>query len=117
MTSDITRREFLLKSVTLLAGTPLCGSLRAAARHDALSELSAVVAVQAMRNGEISAEDYASALLSRAHSLESLNAFRTLDREQLLQAARAADLRRKSGAALGLLHGLPIPGERQRQYP
>jgi Asp-tRNA(Asn)/Glu-tRNA(Gln) amidotransferase A subunit family amidase len=109
MTSDITRREFLLKSLTLLAGTTLCGPLRAAARHDTLSELSAVAAVQAMRNGEISAEDYASALLSRAHSLESLNAFRTLDREQLLQAARAADIRRKSGAALGLLHGLPIP--------
>ena len=62
-----------------------------------------------MRKGEIKAEDYAQALLDRAQSLERLNAFRTLDREKVLEAARAADKARASGAALGALHGLPIP--------
>lgn len=74
-----------------------------------LTELSAVAAVTAMRTGEMSAEDYARALLDRAQQLEALNAFRTLVRERVLEAARAADEVRRSGAVLGTLHGLPIP--------
>lgn len=63
----------------------------------------------AMRAGDMSAEDYARALLGRAQQLEPLNAFRTLDREMVLEAARAADKLRESGGALRALHGLPIP--------
>ena len=72
-------------------------------------ELSATAAVEAMRNGDIKAEDYARALLDKARDLDSLNAFRILNREMVLEAARAADKARASGAALGMLHGLPIP--------
>src|ERR1700691_904213 len=74
-----------------------------------LTDLSAVAAVTAIRNGELKAEDYARALLERAQHFESLNAFRTLDPELVLEAARAADKARASGAVLGTLHGLPIP--------
>ncbi len=80
-----------------------------AARRQGLTDLTAVAAVTAMRNGDLKAEDYARALLDRAQHLESLNAFRTLDKEMLLEAARAADKVRASGDALGTLHGLPIP--------
>ena len=72
-------------------------------------ELSATAAVEAMRNGAMKAEDYALALLDRAEELHSRNAFRTLNREMVLEAARAADKARASGAKLGKLHGLPIP--------
>jgi Asp-tRNA(Asn)/Glu-tRNA(Gln) amidotransferase A subunit family amidase len=72
-------------------------------------DLSAVAVLTAIKNGEIKAEDYARALLERAQQLESLNAFRTLDTESVLDAARAADKTRASGAVLGALHGLPIP--------
>jgi Asp-tRNA(Asn)/Glu-tRNA(Gln) amidotransferase A subunit family amidase len=75
----------------------------------ALTELSAVAAVTAMRNGGMMAEDYARALLDRAKRLERLNAFRLLDEEGVLDAARAADKKRQSGARLGALHGLPVP--------
>jgi mandelamide amidase len=81
----------------------------AAAAESNLVELSATAAVTAIRNGDIKAEDYARALLDRAQQLVSLNAFRTLDREMVLEAARNADKRRASGAQLGVLHGLPIP--------
>lgn len=74
-----------------------------------LVELSATAAVAAVRNGDIKAEYYARALLDRAQQLASLNLFRTLDRETVLEAARNADQRRASGAQLGVLHGLPIP--------
>jgi mandelamide amidase len=74
-----------------------------------LAELSASAAVKAMRHGELSCEDYARALLDRAHQLESLNAFRTINAEMVMEAARTADQRRGSGAVLGALHGLPIP--------
>lgn len=71
--------------------------------------LSAVAAVAAMRNGDISAEDYASALLTRTDALKNINAFISLDRDKVLEAARAADRMRASGSLLGALHGLPIP--------
>src|ERR1700691_324726 len=74
-----------------------------------LTNLSAVAAVAAIKNAEVTAENYARALLGRAQQLESLTAFRTLDTERVLKAARAADNTRASGAALGALHGLPIP--------
>jgi Asp-tRNA(Asn)/Glu-tRNA(Gln) amidotransferase A subunit family amidase len=74
-----------------------------------LTELTAVAAVTAMRSGDLKAEDYAGALLERAQHLESLNAFRTLDKEMVLEAARAADKVRARGDAMGLLHGLPLP--------
>jgi Asp-tRNA(Asn)/Glu-tRNA(Gln) amidotransferase A subunit family amidase len=74
-----------------------------------MTELSATAAVEAMRNGDIRAEDYARTLLDKAQEFESLNAFRILDHEMVLEAARAADKARASGTALGMLHGLPIP--------
>jgi mandelamide amidase len=74
-----------------------------------LTELDATAAVAAMRRGDLRAEDYARSLLDRARSLQSLNAFRALDRERVLEAARAADLQRDAGVPLGLLHGLPVP--------
>jgi len=74
-----------------------------------LTDLTADAAVAAMRNGDVKAEDYARALLDRARALESLNAFRTLNRELVLEAAQAADRKRASGATLGALYGLPIP--------
>jgi mandelamide amidase len=64
-----------------------------------------------MRNGELKAEDYARALLDRAQRLESLNAFRTLDREGVLEAARAADKARASGAPIGHPAWLASAGE------
>ncbi|HSF14218.1 MAG TPA: indoleacetamide hydrolase [Vicinamibacteria bacterium] len=74
-----------------------------------LTELTATDAVKAMREGELRAEDYASALLQRCEAGKHLNAFITLEPEHVLGAARAADRKRDSGAVLGPLHGLPIP--------
>src|SRR5262249_21721066 len=77
--------------------------------NDGLLELSAVDAVSKLRNGDISAERYASAILERCQRGKALNAFITLPPEQVLEAARTADRLRASGAKLGALHGLPIP--------
>ena len=74
-----------------------------------LLELSAVEAVARLKRGEMTAERYASALLGQCEQAKDLNAFITLPQEQVLEAARAADRRRSSGAKLGPLHGLPIP--------
>lgn len=74
-----------------------------------LLELSAVDVVAKLRNGEVTAERYVSALLERCQQGKTLNAFITLPQDQVLEAARAADHLRSSGAKLGALHGLPIP--------
>ena len=110
---DITRREFIAAaSATAAAEVLACGmgsSSAAAANSDQLLNLSAGDAVVALTRGDLTAEKYATALLAECERGERLNAFITLDREKLLQAAREADARRKKGAKLGALHGLPIP--------
>ncbi len=82
---------------------------RKKASTNELLELTAVDIVSKLRNGEVTAERYATAVLERCQRGKSLNAFITLPQEQVLEAARAADRLRGSGAKLGALHGLPIP--------
>lgn len=82
---------------------------RKAASTNELMELSAVNVVAKLRNGDVTAERYAAASLERCQQGKALNAFITLPQEQVLEAARAADRLRASGAKLGALHGLPIP--------
>ena len=74
-----------------------------------LLELSAVDVVAKLKNGELTAERYAAAILERCQQGNKLNAFITLPRDQVMEAARAADRLRLSGAKLGALHGLPVP--------
>jgi len=94
-----------------VAGTAACGPVEEedASVNSALTELSATDAVALMRSGELSAENYARALLDECETWQHLNAWRVLDRDKVLDAARAADAVRESGASPGPLHGLPIP--------
>ncbi len=62
-----------------------------------------------MRQGDVSAEDYARALLGEAKRLEQLNVFSHIEPDTVLEAARLADKARQSGQSLGILHGLPVP--------
>jgi indoleacetamide hydrolase len=107
------RRAFLVDAAALLGAAAVGRLLPAgqvwAAGQSALTDLSAVDAVAAMRKGDLKAEDYARALHNRAAALQSLNAFRTLDREMVLEAARGADRKRATGVKPGTLHGLPVP--------
>ena len=73
-----------------------------------LHELGAVEAAAAIRKGEVTAEQLASALLARADAQKQLNAFVTLDADAVLEAARAADAHQQAGKPLGTLHGVPI---------
>jgi indoleacetamide hydrolase len=85
-----------------------------------LLELCARDAVAAMACGDITAERYAATLLRRCEAGRGLNAFITLEPERVLEAARACDRRRHAGAALGPLHGLPVPikdSVNTREYP
>ncbi|HET9407027.1 MAG TPA: amidase family protein [Candidatus Sulfotelmatobacter sp.] len=82
---------------------------RKEASANELLELTAVDVVAKLRKGEITAQRYASAVLERCQQGRALNAFITLPQERVLEAARAADRLRASGAKLGALHGLPIP--------
>jgi len=79
------------------------------ATSDNLIDLTATEAVAAMQRGEISAESYAGALLARAGQCADLNAFRTLEPDRVLEAARTADKWRAAGGAPRPMHGLPIP--------
>jgi len=74
-----------------------------------LTDLSATEAIAAMRQGDISAVDYATALLQRCEAGKHLNAFITLEPGRVLEAASAADKLRATGAQPGPLHGLPVP--------
>src|SRR5258706_1766839 len=85
-----------------------------------LCNLSAVEAVAHMSQGALTAERYAQALLANCQSARALNAFIALEPARVLEAARARDLRRRSGAKLGPIFGLPIPVKdsvNTRDYP
>lgn len=76
---------------------------------DPLTELSAAEAISAIQRGDLRAEVYASALLDRCNELKDLNAFISLDRDAVLEAAREIDRARIGGQQLGALSGLPVP--------
>ena len=107
-----TRRDFLAWSAALASGAVACSRKdenSSEAMTKSFIDLTASDAVAAMRHGDITAEAYASALLDRCEAGRHLNAFISFEPERVLEAARAADTKRASGAALASLHGLPIP--------
>lgn len=74
-----------------------------------LLELGALATAQAIRSGEVTSEQLVQACLDRIRELdESVQAWAFLDPERALAQARAADLARRSGRALGPLHGIPV---------
>jgi mandelamide amidase len=104
----------------MIAFAAVFGRSSSAAAGEDLTALSAIDAVRAMTRGELTAERYATALLERCRDGSSLNAFISLQPERVLEAARGCDLKRRTGAPLGLLHGLPIPikdSVNTRDYP
>lgn len=109
------RRKFLISSAGLLGTTILPNPISAAiklttgATDENLVALTAHEAVARMKTGELRAETYAEALLARAETGKNLNAFLTLDRDRVLEAARDMDRRRGRNQPLGALHGLPVP--------
>ena len=110
-THPLRRRRFLrvgAEAVAAAFAASRADWARAEGTRD-LNGLSAAAACDAMRNGDVKAEDYAAALLARCEAGKRLNAFISLDPAQTLEAAREADHRRASGAYLGPLHGLPVP--------
>lgn len=73
-----------------------------------LTALTATEAAGRIRDGSLSAADYASALLERAEERRDLNVFISLRPEAVIESAKAADKYRDSGAKLGPLHGIPV---------
>ncbi|WP_299840701.1 amidase [uncultured Paracoccus sp.] len=74
-----------------------------------LTGLSAIDLRDGMASGRFSAVEVVTAHLKRIAETEPrLQAWAWLDGEYALAQARALDERRKSGAALGALHGLPV---------
>lgn len=73
-----------------------------------LFRLSLRQAVERVRGGDVTAEEYARALLERCESCRSLNAFIALDGDRVLSDAREADRRMQRGQPLGPLHGVPL---------
>src|SRR5258708_7313780 len=74
---------------------------------DKLNELTVTAPAVAIRDGWLTAQDYAATLLSRSREKTDLRAFISLDVNAVLQAAAKADQHRKSGKPMGLLHGVP----------
>ena len=74
-----------------------------------LNWLSASDAARAIRDGAFSAEQLMQACLARVKEVDAqVQAWAFLDEEHALAQARARDLDRAEGRALGPLHGLPV---------
>ena len=72
-----------------------------------VTALSVAEAAEAIRDGTLSVERYAEALLERCTARADLNAFITLDADRVRAAAKTAD-RARSGGARGPLQGVPL---------
>jgi mandelamide amidase len=119
--SNPSRREFVAGATSALALSAAAGAARSGAEGSAdaagsrnagvtsLTDLTAVEAVAQMSRGELTVERYAAALLARCREARALNAFITLDAEQVMADARERDRQRRAGKATGPLFGLPIP--------
>ena len=83
-------------------------AIRRRSPPDDLSALSATDALHRLQAGSLTAVDYAEALLTRCSEWQHLNAFASLDRTSLLEAAAVSDRKRRAGHSCGPLHGLPI---------
>jgi len=115
-------RRSLLKntfsSVPLLAaGTSLVTLLESCAparksKNDPVPlevlEWTASEAVQHIRTGSTTAEQYASHLLQRYRESKTLNAMTWIDESRVLERARSVDNARSKGQQLGPLAGLPL---------
>lgn len=74
-----------------------------------LSEMTATQAATAVRNGDITSEELVRACLARIDEAEeTVGAWAYLDPDHAIRQAKAADLARKEGKAMGPLHGVPI---------
>jgi len=71
--------------------------------------LSAVDAREALEQGILTSQELVQACFERIEEVEeSIGAWAHLDRERALAQARQADNFRRSGLAIGALHGLPV---------
>ncbi|MBR1217626.1 indole acetimide hydrolase [Bradyrhizobium sp. U87765 SZCCT0131] len=79
-------------------------------QHDAvaIAELTATEAVAHFRDGSLTAEAYASALLTVCRANQDLNAFTYRDDARVLEAARDADRARSRGDVPRDLAGIPV---------
>jgi indoleacetamide hydrolase len=108
-----TGSDIVARTAKILAAPALRGSERQMSRasehpSDDFHELTVTAAATAIRDGSLTAQDYAGALLSRSRKQADLNAFITLQPDAVLEAAAKVDQHRKSGKAMGPLHGVPI---------
>jgi indoleacetamide hydrolase len=109
MSDGLSRRRFIAGAAATGSTYALSSARSAEASSPDLAALTANDAVAGLRRGDFTAERYAAALLQRCQAGAGLNAFITLRADQVLEAARECDRRRRAGAHIGPLHGLPIP--------
>jgi Asp-tRNA(Asn)/Glu-tRNA(Gln) amidotransferase A subunit family amidase len=119
---EVSRRSFMLgaSATVALSAAATLPALPGDAEAAELINLSAGEAVARMSRGELSVERYATALLERCAAGRGLNAFITLEPDQVLEAARACERTRRAGNRPGPLFGLPIPVKdsvNTRDYP
>ena len=64
--------------------------------------------VPLLQTGDVTVEQYVNVLLAQVEKHKTLNAFITIDVQQVRHAARQADTKRRSGRKLGPLFGIPF---------
>jgi mandelamide amidase len=119
----LSRRSFLAGGCATVALGIAPAALRPAAAQPgegSLVELNAAEAVAQISHGDITAENYARALLERCSAGHALNTFISFEPERVLEDARRRDRERRAGAKPGSLFGLPVPLKdcvNTRSYP
>ncbi len=102
-------RRAMLRAAVLGAAMPSFVDMALAAPDlDWATSLTTEDAAARIANGDMTAENYATALAGQATRVASLNIFIAEDREGMLAGARAIDHRRRAREKLGPLAGVPL---------
>lgn len=103
----LSRRDVLkTMPAAVLAGCSQAS--RSGAGDSAVLELGARDAARAIARGEVTAEAYAKLLLGQYTAHKDLNCVITIAPDKVLEAARAVDVARGRGEALGPMAGVPF---------
>lgn len=109
--AEVDRRDFLKIAGTSIGAAALLGfpsiCCSANVSRDSIVRLGLADGLEALRSGVISSVDYCTAALQQAAKFEDHNIFTQISREYVERAASDVDARRKQGASIGALQGVP----------
>jgi mandelamide amidase len=112
---DVSKREFLrttgavfaYAAMTSIPSASFAQSQGESMPHEKIIRMDLIEGIKALESGKVSSVEYCMASLAQAKKFEKYNIFTQMSSLYVQNTATAIDEKRKSGKAVGALHGAP----------